>query len=338
MIKGEPLMHRIRGLLDRNLRKAGIEKSSSEYIKRMLFVSLVLAVLTLLLVRGDLEKFSGESSFFLSLISYFFLFYLGYTLLLSFFAYGWINYKTYSRKKKLESILADYLQLVSANVGAGMPIDQAMWYAVRERFDVLANEIEIVAKKVISGSDLGESLREFAAKYDSDTLSQTVTLLIQGLETGSEIANLLSDIAWNIREGQIMKKEISADIMTYVVFISFASLFAAPLLFALSLKLITIMSGVMGNIDIGDTATGATGFFTFRGNEGMIAPGDFKIFAFTCLGITSIFSSMILSIIRTGNTKDSIKYVPVFILVTFVLFILISAVLNMVFGSLVQIV
>jgi hypothetical protein len=47
---------------------------------------------------------------------------------------------------------------------------------------------------------------------------------------------------------------------------------------------------------------------------------------------------MILSIIRTGNTKDSIKYVPVFILVTFVLFILISAVLNMVFGSLVQIV
>ncbi|MBU1204104.1 MAG: type II secretion system F family protein, partial [Nanoarchaeota archaeon] len=261
----------------------------------------------------------------------------GFVLVFGVVLVGIINFKIYQRRKGLELILSDYLQLVAANVGAGMPIDQAMWYAVRDRFGILSLEIQTVAKKVMSGTELSDALREFSQKYDSDILNQTITLLIESLETGGEIANLVADVSWNIREGQIMKKEVSADVMSYIIFISFASLFAAPLLFALSLKLITIMSNVMGGIDLTGVA-GVSSLFSFQGTEGLVSPRDFKIFTFVCLGSTSLFSSLILSSIKTGSLKNSIKYVPLFVLITYGLFILISAVLDIVFGSLIQIV
>lgn len=336
MITKAPLIISLKNQLDKGLKSAGVEKDPVFYLKRVIFASLFFGLITLLFLKDNFTDLSGVH-LLLSIISYFVLICIGYAAIFGFSLFGWINLKIYNRKKKLEMILADYLQLVAANVGAGMPIDQAMWYAVRERFGVLAKEIETVAKKVMSGQELSDALKEFAVKYDSDVLTQTITLLIEGLETGGEIANLIADIAWNIRESQIMKEEISADIMSYVIFISFASLIAAPLLFGLSLKLITIMSTVMGGIDISGTA-GVSSVFSFSGAAGLIRPSDFKIFAFVCLGTTSLFSALILSAIRSGSLKDSIKYVPLFIAITYGLFLIISAVLDLAFGSLIQMV
>ncbi len=331
-----PLMISLKEKLDLGLKSAGIEGGPSSYLKKILIWSFLLSVFSLLFVKGKFLNLSGINILF-SIISYVALFFIAYLGASIFFLFGWINLRIYNRKKKLEMILADYLQLVAANVGAGMPIDQAMWYAVRERFGILAREIETVAKKVMSGQELSDALKEFSDKYDSSVLKQTVTLLVEGLETGGEIASLIADIAWNIRESQIMKEEISADIMSYIIFISFASLLAAPLLFALSLKLIEIMSTVMGGIDLSG-ASGVSSVFTFSGTEGLIKPGDFKIFAFVCLGTTSLFSALILSTIRTGELKDSVKYVPLFIGITYGLFLIMSLVLNIVFGSLMKIV
>jgi len=333
MILREPFIVRIKSKLNTNLKKAGIERDANVYMKRISIFALILSIVTLFFVRNSLSSIGGIK-LIIGIISYILLFFIGYVFILGLFVFGWINFKKYKRKKKLESILADYLQLVAANVGAGMPIDQAMWYSIRGRFGVLSKEIETVAKKVMSGYELSDSLKEFSEKYDSDILKQTIILLIKGLETGGEITSLISDIAWNIRENQIMKKEINADIQSYVIFISFASLFAAPLLFALSLKLITIMSGVMEGLDLSGAA-GINSIFSFQDVKGMISPHNFKIFAFICLGITSLFSSLILSTIKNGNLKDSVKYIPVFIAVSYGLFLILSVVLGGIFSSIV---
>ena len=42
-------------------------------------------------------------------------------------------------------VLADFLGLTSSNISAGMPIDRALWFAVRPKFGILAREIEEVA-------------------------------------------------------------------------------------------------------------------------------------------------------------------------------------------------
>ncbi|HHI04135.1 MAG TPA: hypothetical protein ENL45_01165, partial [Candidatus Woesearchaeota archaeon] len=126
------------------------------------------------------------------------------TLLLSLWLlfYIIIDLRIFKRKVGIEEVLADFLQITSANIKAGMPIDRALWYAVRPQFGVLANEIEIVAKETMSGEDLESALKKFAKKYDSIMLKRSINLLVEGIGAGGEIGDLLNKIAMDIEESK----------------------------------------------------------------------------------------------------------------------------------------
>ena len=239
------------------------------------------------------------------------------------FFYIFVDLKMFNRKNDLEDVLPDFLQLTSANIRAGMTIEKALWYAVRPRFGVLAKEIETVAKDTIGGKDLKDALKTFSEKYDSDTLKKSVALLTEGIEAGGEIGSLLNKIALNIQESKVMRKEMAANVTTYVIFISFATIAAAPFLFALSAQLIGIIKGLTSTM--GPTAS--YGFaISFTG--GGITPTDFKIFAVISLLITSFFSSVIIATIKKGDVKSGIKYIPIFMASTLILFFLANWVLS----------
>ena len=103
----------------------------------------------------------------LSIITLWILVFIVLLFLLWVLFYIIIDLKIFKRKVDIEDVLADYLQLTASNIRAGMTIDRALWYAVRPRFGVLANEIETVAKETMRGEDLKTALQKFADKYDS---------------------------------------------------------------------------------------------------------------------------------------------------------------------------
>jgi len=196
---------------------------------------------------------------------------------------------------------------------------------------VLAKEIEIVAKETMRGEDLKAALQKFADKYDSVLLKRSVSLLIEGLEAGGEIGNILDKIAVNTQENRIMKKEMAADVTTYIIFIAFATIAAAPVLFALSGVLIKVISNLgLELTDVG-AASAATGFaISFSGQN--IKYSDFRIFAIVSLMITSFFSAAIISTIKSGNIKVGFKYIPVFIFITITLFLIADKILGGLIG------
>ncbi len=238
-----------------------------------------------------------------------------------------VDLKIFRRKIDIEEVLPDYLQLTASNIKAGMTIDRALWYAVRPKFGVLAKEIEIVAKETMRGEDLKTALQKFADKYDSVLLKRTISLLIEGIEAGGEIGGLLNKIAVNIQENKIMRKEMAANVTTYVIFITFATVLAAPVLFALSGVLIKVITSL-------GSATGAAGAgFSISFSGSGIRFVDFKIFAIVSLIITSFFSSVIISTIKKGNAKEGFKYIPIFIISTIILFLIVDAGLGLVIGT-----
>ena len=242
-----------------------------------------------------------------------------------------VDLKIFKRKIDIEDVLPDYLQLTASNIKAGMTVDRALWYAVRPRFGVLANEIETVAKETMRGEDLKAALQKFADKYDSVLLKRSISLLIEGIEAGGEIGDLLNKIALNIQETKLMRREMAANVTTYVIFISFATVAAAPVLFALSgilIKVITNLGSSLG--DVG-TASSSAGFaISFSGTG--INYNDFKIFAVISLIITSFFSSVIIATIKMGSAKLGFKYIPVFIVVTVTLFFIAENILGKMIG------
>ena len=241
-----------------------------------------------------------------------------------------IDLKILKRKINIEDVLPDYLQLTASNIKAGMTIDRALWYAVRPRFGVLAKEIETVAKETMRGQDLKTALQKFADKYDSIMLKRSISLLIEGLEAGGEIGDLLNKIAINIQENMIMKKEMVANVTTYVIFISFATIAAAPVLFALSGVLIKVITSLGSTLGTTSTASSTGLAISFSGTG--IKYSDFRIFAIVSLIITSFFSAVIIATIKKGNAKVGFKYIPIFIFITITLFFIMDKILGKVVG------
>ncbi len=245
--------------------------------------------------------------------------------------YLMLDFKIFHRRTTIEEVLADFLQLTSANIRAGMPIDRALWFSVRPRFGVLSKEIELVAKETIGGKDLEKALFDFTAKYNSPLLSRSINLLIEGLKAGGEVGELLNRISTNISESRLMKKEMSANVTAYVIFITFATTVAAPVLFALSAQLLNIINSLAATLD---RPAGVGGFATAFSTMS-ITPADFMIFAVVMLIVTSFFSASIIAIIRKGSIKGGFKYIPTFILVSLTLFYIAESILGKLLGGLV---
>lgn len=241
-----------------------------------------------------------------------------------------IDLRIFHRKVTIEAVLPDFLQLTSANIRAGMPIDQSLWYAVRPRFGILAKEIELVAKETMGGVDLKDALISFSNKYNSLILKRSVSMLIEGMNAGGEVGELLNRIALNIHDSQIMQKEMAANVTTYVIFIGFATLIAAPFLFALSSQLLTIMTTLTSTVNVPSSVGIGVSF-----SQTAIDRSDFMIYSITSLLLTAMFSAMIIAIIRKGNIRGGFKYIPRFMIVVVTIYLLASWALERLFATLI---
>lgn len=325
----------IKRILRSYLEKAGLTIEEGALNKRVILASLILGALATIFV---LFKADAATYYSLPLVIFFFI--IGWVTLTVFFVfliytllYIYIDLLMYQRRLQIEEVFPDFLQLTSANIRAGMTIDKALWYAVRPRFGILAKEIEIVAKETLTGVDLKVALTQFAEKYDSEIIRQSVHILIEGIEAGGEVGDLLNKIASNIQESRTMKQEMSANVTTYVIFISFAAVVAAPILFGLASQILGVIHNVMGSVIVPETTSVSSLPINF--SEPILTQDDFAIFVYASLFITSLFSGMMVSVIKYGNVKEGWKYIPIFIVTSIIIFFLANKLLGSFFGKII---
>ncbi|MBD3203815.1 hypothetical protein GF327_05945 [Candidatus Woesearchaeota archaeon] len=270
----------------------------------------------------------------------FFLFpliFIGLLIATSVFIWMYYEILMFKRKEKIEEVLPDFLENVSVNLRAGMTFYKALWNSVEPEYDVLAKEIEIVSKKVMTGEDTEQALKEFADKYDSNLLKESIDLIIVGLRSGGEISDLIDRVVDNVKEASFLKKELIANVMSYVIFISLISLIIAPSLFALSYNLMLIMKDLgaklasSGGGGGGDVLSGIGSF-----GAGFIKDSDFINFSRWCIIIISISSSVIIADLREGSIKGSVKYVFFFIGISMVVYFITLKIFTAIFGGMVS--
>jgi len=230
-------------------------------------------------------------------------------ILVTIIAYLYLSFNItiYKRTKDIEKILPDYLQLVSSNLRGGLSFEKALWAAIRPEFGVIAKEITMVYKKVMTGNDLTEALREMTDKYESPLLKRSFDLIIGEVESGGEIAMIVDKVIENIRKTKALKEEMNASTLTYMIFIGAIVIIVAPALFALSYYLLNIMSNFssqLGNLNSANMP------ITFSADS--IKSADFKIFSIFAILVSSFFSALIVSLIEKGDVKGGIKYIPAF--------------------------
>lgn len=241
-----------------------------------------------------------------------------------------LTIKIFKRTKEIETILPEYLQIVSSNLKGGLSFEKSLWQAINPEFSIVAKEITIVSKKVMTGNDLTEALLEFTEKYDSPLLKRSFGLIIGEVESGGQIAFIVDKVIENIRKTRILKEEMAASTLTYMIFIGAIVILIAPGLFALSFHLLTIMSGFSSQV----SSTAVQGLPLNLGG-GTLNMSDYRTFSVLSILLIAFFSAILISVIQTGDVRGGLKYIPAFMLSSVFFYFLFTIALGVVFGGIV---
>ncbi|MFW5990719.1 MAG: type II secretion system F family protein [Candidatus Nanoarchaeia archaeon] len=322
---------RLRPNLRKYLLKAGINNEPYSFFGLMFYLcfgfSLFIYLVYILPLLQDVSPMlSGLVAFITIVLLTFAL--VGITVLAIYF---FLDIKIYQRTKQLEEVLPHFFEVLSSNLKGGLPFDKAMWGAIKPEFGILANEIGIAAKKVMTGHDIENALMEFSDKYDSPMLKRSIDLLVGELQEGGSVAPIIDKIIENFEKTKELKEEISASVLGYVIFISIVVMVIAPALFSLSKGLFEIIKSV---VNVLATSLGSSDNpIGMDITEIKLDKEIFDTFSHVSLLIIAFFASLIVSIIERGNIKGGLKYIPLYIVSSQLLYLVLSKIIGSVFGG-----
>ncbi|OYT42689.1 MAG: hypothetical protein B6U88_02930, partial [Candidatus Aenigmarchaeota archaeon ex4484_56] len=216
-----------------------------------------------------------------------------------------------------EEILPDALRLISSNLRSGIMPEKAFLLSARPEFGPLNKQIKEAGKELIVGKKLEDAFRKIPEKINSKVLRRTIKLIEEGILKGGNIAPLLDGLADDIKSSMMLKKEIKAQVTSYIMFIFLAIGIGTPVLYAASSFLIETLIGLG---EIMPTESFSTGMINLSISSINLSH-DFLNYYFNILmAISSIFGGILIGLIQDGREVSGVKYIPVLLLLNFGIF------------------
>ncbi|MFB6180246.1 MAG: type II secretion system F family protein [Candidatus Nanohalobium sp.] len=238
--------------------------------------------------------------------------------------YMYISIKAESRKKEMEKILPDAMRLVSANIKSGHTMEKALLLSARDEFGPLADELRSTAMEVYGGVPVEKALKDLEDRVKSELFQETLKLLRDGLKSGGDTAALLDSSADDIRNSLEIRDEIKSSIRMYMIFIMMAAVGGAPILFSISTYMAKKTTNMWKSADMGGQTASKAGSqigFSMSFSAPSVDIALFEQFALMAIISINVFAALIISEISNGNIKQGIKYIPVFVIISILLFI-----------------
>ncbi len=301
---------RYRRFIEENLRYSGMKIPLGDYLGQINLLGFLVFIMPILVSYLSFKKIQ-----LIYLISGIVLFsgvhFIGYLI---------IYFKTEERKSKIENSLPDMLYLIAANMKSGMSPYNALKSSALEQFGPLKDEIEHAIALANSGKSLADSLLGISRHVKSETLSRTLRIFTNAIKSGARMSSLLEELANDISETRNLKRELVMNTKTYSLFIMFIIIIGAPLLMAISIHLFDVISGIQSSTlpSVSDNY----GMNAFLGKTTITRQFLMSI-SITMLVITGILSSMLLGVIKEGKMLYGMKYSPVVIIPSVILFYLV---------------
>jgi len=228
-----------------------------------------------------------------------------------------LHFRVEDRKRRIENALPDALQLIAANVRAGLTPLAALRTAARPEFGPLEEEVRYVTAKSLGIGSFTDALTEMSKRIKSETLERTVALFVVSMRSGGSLAVLLENAADDIMEGQELRRQLITGTSMYIVFILFAVLIGMPVLLSISIEFVNMM----GSLQQQSAQTSLSGEVGLA--MGTPISADF-LFNVSILAIiaTSITVSILIGVIHDGKELNGLRYTLYLFIVSIVVFLL----------------
>jgi pilus assembly protein TadC len=228
--------------------------------------------------------------------------------------YFWLSRTADKEGKQVERLLPDVLELIASNIKSGLTTERSLFASARSEFGVLSEELKTASKEIMSGRRMEEALLDLPTRIKSTVLERSIWLLVQGMKSGGEIADLLEQLSSDLREENAMQDEISANLSMYVILIFAAAILGAPLLFGISSIIVGILVEQTSSISISSEQMSEYSSMSqvpFMGLPTVNITEAFIVtFSVLALLATAIFASLTIGAMGSGSEKEGVKYIP----------------------------
>lgn len=246
---------------------------------------------------------------------------------------AWLVTRANKRTAQIEEMFPNFLSMMASNIRSGVTYDRALLLSSRKEFGPLAKEIDRAAKQTIAGKPLPEALMEMAKRSRSETFAKTMRLIVEGVNAGGNLAEMLETTAIDIRQSSSLRKEVSATVLVYRLFIFMAAAVGAPLLYGLTGFLIDVFTGIRADAKMeGGTSAVAAQLPMFSQGEAL-SPALFFNYALVAIGMTALLSCLATGVISKGKESEGIPDIGATLLIAYGIFFGVRALFGVLIGQ-----
>ncbi len=231
---------------------------------------------------------------------------------MSYFMYHDSKFK--GAQDEIEEDLPEFIDNMVSNLKGGISLEKAFLKSVRPEQKALLREVTLLNEKIMMGLDVTAALSDFRKRFTSPVLSRTFFLIEEGIKGGGNLASPLERISTNLKRIYALEEEIKANSSGFTIIIRFITILIAPLLFALAITLLVFIGNLFGLI-------AESGAQVFSVQE---IPQEFsdylRIFSYSMVVLITFFSSLITSQLNNEKTYQALKYLPIYIFLSIMLY------------------
>lgn len=249
---------------------AGMEFLGSEY----LIISFLLAIIIAVVVDMISKTFNAVITFVVT-----------FPLV----AFGYPYWRVMKRTEDMEKHLPDAFFYLASSLRAGISFSEALEELTTAKFGALTEEFRRTVAEIKKGRPTVDALRAFAVRNRrSSVLYRSMMIIIEALDRGAPMSDVLVSVANDVREVLRIKQERKASTGMQTMFFIITSGFVGPMILGIVAKVMESMSGA---------------------GTGVVLPVQaLQNIMFGFVIIQAIVSGLGIGVIREGKYTAGLKY------------------------------
>ncbi len=144
---------------------------------------------------------------------------------------GYPYIKASQRIDEVEENLPDALKQMADILKAGGTVEYALREVAYAEYGPLKKELFEILRKLEEGENFSTALASLSENVNSRTVQRTVTIIIDAIRAGAGLADILDEIAEDVRETHKITRERKTRTLLQVIFMVAAGAFISPIIF-----------------------------------------------------------------------------------------------------------
>lgn len=236
---------------------------------------------------------------------------------------GYPYIKALGRISEIEEALPDALKQMADTLKAGGTYEYALREIATAQYGPLTKEIDLSLRKLEEGENLENSLRGFADRIDSRLIKRSIAVIIDSIKAGAGLAEILDEIAEDIRAMHRIAQERRTETSLQVMFMIAAGSLVAPIILGLVSTIIALFIHAASGLGI-----------SIAQKAQALSVRDLIILLMQLyLLVEVVASGIMISLMRDGTISKSIIYTPVLLLVSYMVYYASAFVSNIAIGG-----